>query len=510
MPLERGLPGDPRVRTLLDHLRQRLRPSPHLGLSPSAPRGPGRARNDLPLLPHDVGGRGHDRRERGPVPRPAGRIGSRRGRDPRRPRGPRVRPRRSALPRHGRHHGEDLPHRERDPGTVPDLRGRPPVPGPQGERPAGPDPGHRDGGDRGGGRLDRPRRRHEPAPGGAGERGLRARPGVLRAGRGEGDGDRREPRPREARPGAVRGREDRARARARRGRPRTGRRRAARARRPVARGRGGRDGRREHGERGAGPRHRAGQGHRAPCDGRVRGRGAAPCRAARAEARHRPGGDPEGRGGGVRDRVPARTHRLRGGAHAPGRLPRLRCRRHQRDAGRDGGGSDGRRAGRGAARRAPRGEPRRRAPLRRTGPRPSHRARRRAARPGRREGAQGPLRRAVPGGLRTHHRRARHPERLLVGDRRDRGGARLAGGDAAGPDPGPARADGHRSIYDASLGETVRCPVYSRFDLAPGTEIAGPAIIAEEETATFVPAGFSAALNSFEYIVMDNRAGRAV
>ena len=74
--------------------------------------------------------------------------------------------------------------------------------------------------------------------------------------------------------------------------------------------------------------------------------------------------------------------------------------------------------------------------------------------------------------------------------------------------PVPARAVGHRSIYDASAGETVRCPVYSRFDLAPGTEIAGPAIIAEEETATFVPAGFSAAVNSFEYIVMESRAER--
>ena len=75
--------------------------------------------------------------------------------------------------------------------------------------------------------------------------------------------------------------------------------------------------------------------------------------------------------------------------------------------------------------------------------------------------------------------------------------------------PASARADGHRSIYDASVGETVRCPVYSRFDLPPGTEIAGPAIITEEETATFVPAEFSAVLNSFEYIVMENRAGRA-
>ena len=76
--------------------------------------------------------------------------------------------------------------------------------------------------------------------------------------------------------------------------------------------------------------------------------------------------------------------------------------------------------------------------------------------------------------------------------------------------PPPARADGHRSVYDATRGETVRCSVYSRAGLAPGTEIVGPAIIAEDETATFVPAEFSAAINSFEYIVMDNRTGRAV
>ena len=76
--------------------------------------------------------------------------------------------------------------------------------------------------------------------------------------------------------------------------------------------------------------------------------------------------------------------------------------------------------------------------------------------------------------------------------------------------PPSARADGHRRVYDAARGEALRCPIYARAGLAPGTEIAGPAIIAEDETATFVPAEFSAALNSFDYIVMDNRAGRAV
>ena len=73
----------------------------------------------------------------------------------------------------------------------------------------------------------------------------------------------------------------------------------------------------------------------------------------------------------------------------------------------------------------------------------------------------------------------------------------------------PARAKSSRNIYDPGLGKMVRCPVYSRFELAPGTEVTGPAIIAEDETSTYVPASFSAALNSFEYIVMDHRAGEA-
>ncbi len=73
----------------------------------------------------------------------------------------------------------------------------------------------------------------------------------------------------------------------------------------------------------------------------------------------------------------------------------------------------------------------------------------------------------------------------------------------------PARADRRRNVYDAGLGEAVRCPVYPRAGLAPGTEVAGPAIIVEDETSTFVPSRFSAALDSFEHIVMDSRAGRA-
>ena len=70
----------------------------------------------------------------------------------------------------------------------------------------------------------------------------------------------------------------------------------------------------------------------------------------------------------------------------------------------------------------------------------------------------------------------------------------------------PAQAESSRSIYDSGLGEMVNCSVYPRFELGPGMEVEGPAIIAEDETSTYVPASFSAALDSFGYIVMDNQA----
>ena len=77
----------------------------------------------------------------------------------------------------------------------------------------------------------------------------------------------------------------------------------------------------------------------------------------------------------------------------------------------------------------------------------------------------------------------------------------------AHPPASPPRARRSRRIYDAELGEASICPVYSRFELHPGTEIAGPAIIAEDETSTFVPATYSAAIDSSEHIVMERTAG---
>ena len=70
-------------------------------------------------------------------------------------------------------------------------------------------------------------------------------------------------------------------------------------------------------------------------------------------------------------------------------------------------------------------------------------------------------------------------------------------------------ARGSRTIYDAALGTFLDCPVYSRIEIEPGAEIAGPAIIAEDETSTFVPANFRAEINSSRYIVMERIARAA-
>jgi len=67
---------------------------------------------------------------------------------------------------------------------------------------------------------------------------------------------------------------------------------------------------------------------------------------------------------------------------------------------------------------------------------------------------------------------------------------------------------GRRALYDAKLGKSVPAPVYWRFDMPPGCRIAGPAIIAEDETSTIVGAGFRASINSLGYIVLDRMRER--
>lgn len=52
--------------------------------------------------------------------------------------------------------------------------------------------------------------------------------------------------------------------------------------------------------------------------------------------------------------------------------------------------------------------------------------------------------------------------------------------------------------------ETV--PVFERSKLGPGSRIRGPALIAEDQTTTFVPAGFTASVNALGYLVLDRKS----
>jgi N-methylhydantoinase A len=71
------------------------------------------------------------------------------------------------------------------------------------------------------------------------------------------------------------------------------------------------------------------------------------------------------------------------------------------------------------------------------------------------------------------------------------------------PQAAPEIVD-QRELYDAGLSEICLAPVYWRPDFVPGASIEGPAIIAEDETSTIVPAGFTATINSLNYIVLQD------
>lgn len=66
--------------------------------------------------------------------------------------------------------------------------------------------------------------------------------------------------------------------------------------------------------------------------------------------------------------------------------------------------------------------------------------------------------------------------------------------------------EGHRSLVDPGSGDRVEAAIYARARLAPGAQVQGPAIVAESETSTLVPLGFSATLNSAGHLVIERTA----
>ena len=68
-----------------------------------------------------------------------------------------------------------------------------------------------------------------------------------------------------------------------------------------------------------------------------------------------------------------------------------------------------------------------------------------------------------------------------------------------------ASPSGRRALFDGRRGDWINLPVYERGAVAAGARIPGPAIIVEDETATFVSARFDARVDGAGCIVMDRK-----
>ena len=70
----------------------------------------------------------------------------------------------------------------------------------------------------------------------------------------------------------------------------------------------------------------------------------------------------------------------------------------------------------------------------------------------------------------------------------------------------PPAPEGTRRLFDTVQGGFADAAVYARTSLPEGTNLPGPAIIVEDETATVVPAAFTARLNALGQIVLERGA----
>ena len=76
-------------------------------------------------------------------------------------------------------------------------------------------------------------------------------------------------------------------------------------------------------------------------------------------------------------------------------------------------------------------------------------------------------------------------------------------------DAGPASPTGTRSVLDTQSGVFEDIPVIERTALSPGQTIAGPVLIIEDETSTYVSPRFKARINGSGYIVLSATEARS-
>jgi N-methylhydantoinase A len=65
------------------------------------------------------------------------------------------------------------------------------------------------------------------------------------------------------------------------------------------------------------------------------------------------------------------------------------------------------------------------------------------------------------------------------------------------PAPSPPR---HQAVRDTATGEVAEWPVYDRAAMVPGAAVAGPCIVAEDETSTLVAPGWRCRADSLGYL----------
>jgi len=89
---------------------------------------------------------------------------------------------------------------------------------------------------------------------------------------------------------------------------------------------------------------------------------------------------------------------------------------------------------------------------------------------------------------------------VLISTKAERPAAMNGAPEQRAPSP-----DGSRSFFDGRAGKAIDVPLYRRERMAAGVRVPGPAIIAEDETSTFVTASFDARIDAAGCIVMERR-----
>jgi N-methylhydantoinase A len=74
--------------------------------------------------------------------------------------------------------------------------------------------------------------------------------------------------------------------------------------------------------------------------------------------------------------------------------------------------------------------------------------------------------------------------------------------EALAKDASKSALKGMREVYFVQTGEMIKCPIYDREKLTPGSTVAGPAIIEEYASNTVLPAGKLAGIDAFRNIVI--------